>query len=423
MRIAFFAPHSDPLARAGEPDSGGQCIYEERVARQLAQRGHEVRVYNRQYADKLAREPIAPGAEVHRFHMGPEGFLRKEDMGPHLPAFVEAVLAAEGDWLAEADLCHGHYWDGGASALMASLALGRPVVFTSHSLGITKRERVPDPDPNGATYRYPVRIAAESRILAAADGVIALSEVERQTLTDQYGAPEEAIHIVPGGVDVDWYAPAADKRALKEQAGLDPDRVTLFTVGRLDPRKGFLELVEALPTARQARPDVPFQLLLPSGPAQRNDAEARYYQAMHERVEALGLSDVVAWFPRLDDDALRLRYQAADAFVCPSPYEPFGLVVIEAFAAGTPVIATPFGGPRVIVTEGQDGLLADPTDPDVLGQAIARFLALEPEQRQAMAQHARQTAESRYAWSAVAAQIEAAYAAICAAQRFGAATR
>lgn len=131
MRIVFFSPYSDPLAVIGEPDSGGQCVYEAEVAKQLAGLGHEVRVFTRQWGDKSHWAKLAPGAAVYRYPMGPAGFLRKEDMGPYLSEFVIRVLAEQNGWLEDADIFHGHYWDGGASALMAS-----PIAPPRAELGI-----------------------------------------------------------------------------------------------------------------------------------------------------------------------------------------------------------------------------------------------------------------------------------------------
>lgn len=411
MKIAFFCPHSDPLARPGEPDAGGQCVYEARIARALAELGHEVRAYTRLWADKPADEPLCPGATVHRFPMGPGGFLRKEDMGPYLPEFAGRVLSSpQRAWLNGADVLHGHYWDGGAAAAMASLSTGRPLVFTSHSLGRVKRERVPDPSDDGSTYNYHVRIPAEGRIMAAADAIIALSQMERDVLVDGYGVAPERIRIIPGGVDVDYYAPEASKDELKARLGLSQTLLG-FTVGRLDPRKGFVELLEALPRVAERLQALgqSLRFFVPGGPPQLSPEEAEYRKRLETRVSELGLDATVELFPRLSQERLRDYYQAADVFVCPSPYEPFGLVVIEAFAAGTPVVATAFGGPPEVISPGVDGYLADPSHAEELAQAILAVLERPKGERATMGEAALAKAHKRYAWTAVAAGIAKVY--------------
>ncbi len=410
MRIAFFSPHSDPLAAPGEPDAGGQCVYEARVAAALGALGHEVRTYTRHWGDKKTCETIAEGADVHRYRMGPEGFLRKEDMGPYFAEFTQQVLADQRGWLESADILHGHYWDGGATALNASLALGKPLVFTSHSLGQLKSDRVPDPAPDRSTFRYQIRIPAERKILRASDGVIALSKVERDALTGRYGAEASNIHIVPGGVEVDAFQVTGRKADLKSQLGISTDFM-LFSVGRLDPRKGFLELIEAIPpiVAGLAPADRTVTFMLPAGPDQSSPQEAAYRSAMQERAVALGVTSHIRWFPRLSDEALRMHYAAADAFLCPSPYEPFGLVLVEAFASGTPVVATCHGGPQEIVTVGKDGYLAEPSDPEAFSAGILNILLASAAEQKTMGEAALHKAHERYAWSAVAQQIADAY--------------
>lgn len=413
MQIAFFCPHSDPLASPGEPDSGGQCVYEARVAEQLARLGHEVRIYTRLWGGKAEHQEICDGATVCRYPMGPEGFLRKEDMGPYLAEFAERVLSGQSTWLRHADVIHGHYWDGGASALMVSLALGKPLLFTSHSLGLLKRDRIADPTPDGSKFRYELRIGAEKKILDAADAVIALSRTERDALTGRYGTSDEKIRIVPGGVDIEAFHLRLDKTDLQRQLGFTSDYL-LFTVGRLDPRKGFLELIEAIPPVvkalRETGKTVTF--LVPIGPEQPSPDEKAYRDALLRRANELGVTDAIHWFHRLTDQELLEYYAAADLFLCPSPYEPFGLVLVEAFASGTPVVATSHGGPTDIVTHGVNGYLADPTDPPAFAARILDALLAPESERRRMRAAAAERARTRYAWPSVASAIADVYCSI-----------
>ena len=415
MRIGFFCPHSDPLARPGEPDSGGQCVYEAQVAAALAAAGHEVRCFTRRYGTKGAQEAIAERAQVLRLPMGPEGFLRKEDMGPHLAEFSARVLAEHRHWLESADVFHGHYWDGGVAALHVSLALGKALVFTSHSLGILKRDRVPDPSADESTFRYPLRIRAEGRILQAVDRVVALSEVERQALAQRYGIAPSKVRIVPGGVDLAAFAPRADKGALKRRLGITTD-LLVFTVGRVDPRKGFVELINAIPRVVKALASQGKRVTfaLPLGPEHPSPDEHAYRQAMSAAAQEHDVGDHIHWFHRLSDADLKCFYAAADVFACPSPYEPFGLVLVEAFAAGTPVVATCHGGPNEIVTPGQDGYLVEPSDEVALAERLVDILDAEEGEREAMVAAATRKARERYAWPAVAGQIADVYAEVLA---------
>lgn len=408
MKIGFFCPHSDPLAKLGEPDAGGQCVYEAEVAAALAARSeHEVRCFSRRYGDKSSHDTIAPGAEVLRYPMGPGGFLRKEDMGPYLPEFSQHLLADQQDWLQAAHIFHGHYWDGGVAALHAALAFGKPLVFTSHSLGALKRARLPDEE----AYRYSIRLPAERRVMAAADGIIALSSVEKTAISERYGIDADKVHIVPGGVDVERFRPQGSKAENKKALGITDD-LMVFTVGRLDARKGFIELIDAMPRIvdELQRRGQSVTFMLPRGPRQPSDTEAELKRYLKEHARGLGVLEHIRWFSRLSDEDLRRCYAAADVFVCPSLYEPFGLVLVEAMAAATPVVATCHGGPVDIVTDGVDGYLADPLNREELAARILDVLTADAERRQAMGQAALAKAHNRFAWPAVAEQIAAIYA-------------
>jgi glycosyltransferase involved in cell wall biosynthesis len=418
MRIAFFCPHSDPLAAPGEPDSGGQCVYEARVAECLAKLDHEIRLYTRLWGDKPKEVRLSDRASVFRYPMGPSGFLRKEDMGPHLPEFVSHTLAEQATWLAEVDVIHGHYWDGGAAALMTSLAFGKPFLFTSHSLGLLKRDRLPDPTPDGSQFHYDLRIEAERRILAAADAIIAFSRNEQEALTRRYGAESGKVYAIPGGVDLGNYRVLLEKVDLQRELGFTSDFV-IFTTGRLDPRKGFLEFIEAIPRVIEGAKAVgkTVTILVPSGSEQASEEEESYRATLQARATALGATSAIRWFQRLTDEELRLYYAAADVFICPSAYEPFALSIVEAFASGTPVVATQYGGASDIVTPGVNGYLTDPSDPETLAARILNVLLAPDSDRWCMKEAAARTAHERYAWPAVAASIAEVYAQLASASK------
>ncbi|MEF8794092.1 glycosyltransferase [Thiohalorhabdus sp.] len=408
MRIGFVSPHSDPLAEPGEPDSGGQCVYEERLSASLAEVGaDEVRTYTRRWGGKEAHRGIAEGAEVLRLDTGSEGFLRKEDMAPELPGFIEEMWRRDGDWLGKTDLFHGHYWDGGAAALMASLRTGRPLVFTAHSLGREKRDRVPE----DGTLNYALRIGNEHRIMGAADAIIALTEVEKGILERRYGVDPGKVAVVPGGVDTAIYRPTADPAEIRTRHGLAEDERLVFTTGRLDPRKGYDLFLQAIPEAarRLKAEGVHARFLLPGGGPELNALERQVRDRMEALIAEHDLQDRVVLFPHLNFDELVAHYTAADLYVLPSPYEPFGLVAVEAMACATPVLATQHGGPPEIVTPGTDGDLVDPTDPEGFARALAELLR-DRRQLARMGENAQRKAREVFDWRAVAGKIREVYA-------------
>lgn len=407
MRIAFVSPHSDPLAEPGEPDSGGQCVYERRLSAALAESGDDaVRVYTRRWGNKEPRRAIAEGAEALRIDAAGEELVRKEDMAPVLPAFLQEMWRRDGDWLEGAELFHGHYWDGGAAALMASLRTGRPLVFTSHSLGREKRDRVPE----DGTLNYALRIGNEHRVMAAADRIIALTGMEREVLGRRYGVDESKVAVIPGGVDTATYQPTGDPGAVRERYGLGEDERLVFTTGRLDPRKGYDLFVKAIPEAVRRLRDKGLQarFLVPGGGEELNENEARVRRELEDLMEEGGVGDRVILFPHLGFDDLLAHYTAADLFVLPSPYEPFGLVAVEAMACGTPVLATCHGGPPEIVEPGMDGDLVDPNDSEAFSTALADLLQ-DRARLGDMGERGRAKAREVFDWASVARSVHEVY--------------
>lgn len=408
MRVAFFCPHSDPLAQLGTPDSGGQCVYERHLAEKLTELGHEVRVYTRQWGRKAEHTKIGRRVKLFRCPIGPEGFLRKEDFGPHLREFVRRTLVADHHWLKKAHLLHGHYWDGGQAATLAGQELGNPVVFTSHSLGALKAECVPDRSFEGTCFRYEARAKTEKRIVRQADGVVALSRMEKQFLIRWAGIPASKIGVIPGGVDVELFAPSPneDNERFKRSLNIDSDHIVL-SVGRLDPRKGFLEMLQALPRVEKAIIDhgrtVTFLLL--SGGNVASELEESYWAELITEAARLGLQESLMWLPFVSQETLRYFYALADVLVCPSLYEPFGLVVLEALSSGTPVVASDFVGAAEIVSHGQDGYVADSRDAVELADRILKILLATRQDKIAMSKSARAKVEANYTWDVMARRV------------------
>lgn len=408
MRIAFCAPHSDPLAEPGEPDSGGQCVYEQRLSASLAGIEAPTRTYTRRWGGKEPHRVIGEGAEVLRIDTGGPEFVPKEEMAPYIPGFIDEMWRRDGQWLEGVDVFHGHYWDGGVAALYASTRTGRPLVFTSHSLGREKRDRVPE----DGTLRYHIRIPAEQRVMAAADRIIALSEMEKGVLERRYGVEPAKVAVVPGGVDTEAYRPTGDPESVRAELGMGAEERLVFTTGRLDARKGYDLLLGALPEARWRleAEGVKARFLLPGGGEDLNESERAVRQRMEELIARHGLEDWVILFPHLSFDELLAYYTAADLYALPSPYEPFGLVAVEAFACGTPVLATCHGGPPEIVDEGVNGGLADPKDPEAFGAALADYLR-DRDRLQEMGRQGLEKARSVFDWQAVARAVHEVYAA------------
>jgi glycosyltransferase involved in cell wall biosynthesis len=209
------------------------------------------------------------------------------------------------------------------------------------------------------------------------------------------------IKIIPCGINAKHFG-SVTKETARQNLGIAPQSKVILYVGRFDPRKGIETLVKACAKLPQ-----PFQLYLVGG-SREGGSDSEEQQRIRSLVKALGLEQVTVFTGQVSQEQLPAYYAAADVCVVPSYYEPFGLVAIEAMAAGTPVIASDVGGLRHTVIHNKTGLLVSPCNPNALAVAIWELFS-QPAQRQAYGQAARQWVQSRFSSAAVAGKIQELY--------------
>lgn len=238
----------------------------------------------------------------------------------------------------------------------------------------------------------------ERAVYGRAQRFIVLSEAFKAVLTEHYGVAPEAVHVVPGGVDVDRFAPTQTTMEAREQLGWPTDRPVLFSVRRLVRRVGLDRLITAMQHVTEHRPDA---CLLIAGKGPLADA-------LEARIEALGLADHVHLLGFVPEADLPLAYRAADLSVVPTrAFEGFGLVAVESLAAGTPAVVTPVGGLPEVVEDLSSTLVTE----DASAEAIASRLlgALDRSVSLPSADACRDFAASRYDWPVIARQTRSVY--------------
>ena len=197
------------------------------------------------------------------------------------------------------------------------------------------------------------REIGEKQIIAEADRMVANTDEEARQLVELYGADDDRIHVVPPGADLSLYHPG-DRAAARAALGLSPHERIVAFVGRIQPLKAPDVLVRAAAELLRRDPSRALRVLIVGGPSgsglQRPDA-------LIELAAELGISDRVTFLPPQPPEQLVLVYRAADLVAVPSYNESFGLVAIEAQAAGTPVLAADVGGLGTAVVDGVTGLL------------------------------------------------------------------
>ncbi|MEV1147270.1 glycosyltransferase [Micromonospora sp. NPDC049799] len=394
MRIAMISEHASPLAVLGEEDAGGQNTHVAELAAALAGEGHDVRVYTRRDSTALPETVAAPhGYQVCHVPAGPARRVPKDELLPYMGEFGRWLAGQwrDGGWTPH--VAHAHFWMSGLATLHAGRRTGVPVVLTYHALGTVKKRHqgARDTSPPG-------RIGYERALGRAVDRVIVQCQDEIGELL-RLGVPRSRMALVPSGVNEEMFRP--DGPVVPR----DPARPRIITVGRMVERKGFQEVVRALPAVPDAECVVvggpPAELLPADGYARRLTALA----------ESCGVADRVKLVGAVPREEMGRWYRSADLLVAAPWYEPFGLTPLEAMACGVPVVGTDVGGISDTVVHGLTGDLVPPRDPRTLGAAVRRLLA-DRVRRFAYATAALDRIRSRYSWKRCAEQLGAVYAAV-----------
>ena len=262
-------------------------------------------------------------------------------------------------------------------SMVATARAPAPVVATFHAW--SRRDRA---------YRLAGR--ALGRLLDHVDARIAVSPAAAAYHASALGLHEDAFTVVPNGVDVDHFREAVPFPQMR-------DHPSLLFVGRLERRKGLDQLLRALTILKSTRADLRLYVVGDGPDRQR-----------YERLLPARLRDDVVFLGRVDTDELPRFHASADLFVAPAMGgESFGIVLIEAQAAGVPVVASDIPGYASVVTDGVDGRLVPPGDPEALAEAIGALLD-NPSLARALADTASRRVD-RYDWSTVAQRVREVY--------------
>ncbi|RQP09366.1 MAG: glycogen synthase [Microbacteriaceae bacterium] len=312
--------------------------------------------------------------------------------------------------VAGADLVHSHTWYANAAGHLAKVLHGIPHVVTAHSLEPLRPWKA---EQLGGGYRVSSEI--ERTAFEAADAVIAVSAGMRADILRCYPAIDpEKVHVVHNGIDLERWKPTEDAAVL-ERFGIDPDRRSVVFVGRITRQKGLPYLLAA---ARKLDPDV--QLVLCAGAPDTPEIMAE----VQEGVRVLkGEREGVVWIEEmLPQHELAAVLTAGTVFVCPSVYEPLGIVNLEAMACGLPVVGTATGGIPEVVADGLTGRLVPieqvqdgtgtPVDPDRFIDDLARVLdevLADTATARLMGEAGRLRAEAEFSWASIAERTRAVY--------------
>jgi D-inositol-3-phosphate glycosyltransferase len=385
--VALLSVHTSPLAQPGTGDGGGMNVFVSILARQLSAHGVAVHVFTRTTGSDLPPTLVlADGTQVHHIDAGPPT-LRKESLASHLCAFYLAVSTHPA--VEQADLLHGHYWMSGWVGRKLRERRDVPLVQRFHTLARAKDAG----RSTGEAAEPMLRYAAERRVVAAADALLAANPREADLLHREYRARRGQVHVVAPGVDTQVFTADGDRRAVRRDLG--GGRLVLF-VGRLQPLKAPDVAVRTLRALDSLLPDdgVPTRLLIVGG-ASGNGHGTSDPAALRRLANDLGIADRVAVLAPRPHAELAAIYRAADVLVMPSRSESFGLVALEAQACGTPVVAADVGGLREVLAGGGGTVVSDPT-PGAYARALLPYL-VDADARRRASRAAVATAR-RFSW-------------------------
>jgi starch synthase len=375
---------------------GGAGVHVEYLSRELAKLlPVEVRCFGDQ---KSAGPPL----EVRGFTADRDNYQCPPGVVPVLGAMQRCLHFNTAG--IDADLVHCHTWYTHLGGILAKLNYGIPLVVTVHSLEPLrpwKKEQL------GGGYDCSCWV--EKTAIEMADAVIAVSKETAADIERLFQLDPSRIHVIYNGIDVAEYHPKENKAVLK-RFGIDPHKPYILFVGRITRQKGIIHLVNAIKHL-----DPGFQIVLCAGAPDTPEIAAEMKTAVQQ---AKSSRPDLVWIEEMVDNRSKISlYSHASLFVCPSIYEPFGIINLEAMACSVPVVASAVGGIKEVVVHGETGLLVnvdqqksspfEPTDPARFSRDLAsniNELMADPAKRQTYGKAGRKRAEEIFSWAAIARQ-------------------
>jgi alpha-maltose-1-phosphate synthase len=309
----------------------------------------------------------------------------------------------------DADVVHCHTWYSHFGGILAKLNYHVPMVLTVHSLEPLrpwKREQL--------GYGYDCSSWLEKTATEMADAVVAVSEGTKSDVLRLFNVDPARIRIIYNGIDPEEYYPRKSYDLLPKN-GIDPDKPFILFVGRIARQKGIIHLVNAIKYL-----DPGFQVVLCAGAPDTPEIAQEMTRAVSE---AQSKRDGVIWIEKMvTKDVVYQLYTHAAVFVCPSIYEPFGIINLEAMACETAVVAAAVGGIKEVVVDGETGFLVpleqmqttpfEPVNPDKfsrdMAEKINRLMADEP-LRKKFGEAGRKRAVEKFSWANIAAETKRMY--------------
>lgn len=410
-KIAIFSIHSDPLARLGSRENGGQNLYTKSLVQNLDKNGWTVDVFTRlNDRSKKTISKIGKNSRVIRLSGGSPTHIPKGNLHPLFPAIYENFLKFI-DNENTYDLFHGHHYDGGWMAVKAAEQFKKPIVTTFHSIGKVRQQT--QTFFLGRTTEEQIleeRYAIEKNIIDKSNAIIELSESEKKYIIELYNSTPEKIHVIPGGVNPSDFQVISKEKA-RDTVHIPKENFVVLFVGRLEWRKGVATLLHATRLLKEHIPNI--KTVIVGGKIfgnKFNIDDRKEYERLEKNaldIQKLKPEDF-KFVGSISHSDLYKYYSAANILVIPSYYEPFGLVALEGLISKIPVVASRVGGLKLTIQDEKTGLLFEPRNPTDLAEKVKKLYD-SPEMTGKVIKQGYEDVVKNYSWDNIIKQIEAVY--------------
>lgn len=396
MKVLFYTREFPPYVY------GGAGVHVEYLADELSKL---MKVDVRSFGDQ----------EVNSGNLTVKGFPFESSDFDHADKKLKAVLQTLSTCIqmnadpTDADVVHCHTWYAQFAGIIAKLCYGIPLVITTHSLEPLrpwKREQL--------GRGYDASSWVEKTAIEMADAVIAVSKETKEDVLKHFDVSADKVKVIYNGINLQEYVVTQENSTLKEY-GIDQNKPFVLFVGRITRQKGIIHLVNAI---KYIDPET--QVVLCAGAPDTPEIAKEMEDSV---AEVQKIRNNVIWIDKmLDKKEVIQLYSHADVFCCPSIYEPFGIINIEAMACETPVVASAVGGIKEVVVHNETGILIpleqqsvapfEPKNPDQFSRDLANGinqLTRDKQLAQTMAVKGRKRVEDYFDWSAIAKQVEELY--------------
>ncbi|MEK7269557.1 MAG: glycogen synthase [Planctomycetota bacterium] len=358
---------------------GGAGVHVKYLSQELAK---IMDVEVRCFGDQNVREK----GRVVRGYKGWDRLKCGEKFAPVLATLSTNLETMCDKW--DADIVHTHTWYAHFGGFMAQTLFGIPFVATCHSL-----EPLRPWKEHQLGRGYQLSTFVETLGITQADRIVAVSKVMKDDILKCFKVAPEKIDVIHNGIDLDvWQRRPLDPE-LKAKYGIKDDYI-LF-IGRPTPQKGMEHLLAAADK-------IPVQIVLGAVGADTKEYEDRMIEEAKKKPNIVWIHEL------LKENEYSQLYSAAKVFVCPSVYEPFGIINLEAMACGTPVVASEVGGIPEVVVPGETGFLVPPAQPEAIAECVNRLLK-DPATARRYGDNGRKRVEAKFSWSYIARQTKAMY--------------